>query len=71
MTIEERALVLVGKAAVCAEMRNWKLLEAELVKAMRELVDESAQIAEHLNGWGNPPAPKLAAHIAKVIRADR
>ncbi len=30
--------------------------------------ERCAQIAEHLNGWGHPPAPELAAHIARIIR---
>lgn len=32
--------------------------------------ERCAQIAEHLNGWGYPLAPELAAHIAKVIREE-
>lgn len=38
---------------------------AEIIAGERE---RCAKIAEHLNGWGNPPAPELADHIAQIIR---
>lgn len=60
-----------------AEARAAKAEEAlrecreQLASAMsaEEVRERAAEIAEHLNGWGVPPAPKLADHIAKVIRS--
>lgn len=40
-----------------------------VIRAVARERERCAKIAEHLNGWGNPPAPMLAAHIAKVIRS--
>ena len=41
---------------------------ADAIEKERE---RCAQIAEHLNGWGSPRAPDLAAHIAKCIRNQK
>ena len=38
-------------------------------EARRDMKEECAKVAEHLNGWGWPLAPKLADHIAACIRA--
>ncbi len=47
---------------------------AEIENLKKELAAERercANIAQHLNGWGSPPAPKLAAHIATCIRNQK
>jgi hypothetical protein len=33
------------------------------------VMEEAATVAEQLNGWGSPPSPELANHIAKAIRS--
>lgn len=46
-----------------------KLKKAELARA--DAYEASAQIAEHLNGWGSHKCPycrEIADHIAKCIR---
>ena len=42
---------------------------ASLPASRDEVIEMCAHVAEHLNGWGSPPAPELAEHIAKVIRS--
>lgn len=36
-----------------------------------EAVERCANIAQHLNGWGEMPNPGLAEHIAKTIREQK
>lgn len=36
-------------------------------RGWNDAVDLCSEIAAHLNGWGVPPNPELAAHIAKII----
>lgn len=55
---------------VVSHLTNY--IQNERVRSFNAGVDEErercAQIAEGLLGWGEPRAPELAHHIAKVIR---
>jgi len=66
--VEEAMARLFGK-----DDRNWPPGVAntfyKVVNVVeQEATERAAHIAEHLNGWGSPPAPLLANHIAAVIR---
>jgi dihydroxyacetone kinase len=53
------------------------LVDAFTADQMREMyragrlagLEEAAQVAIGLNGWGSTPAPELAHHIAAAIRS--
>lgn len=46
------------------------VLRGLIAQAIATERERCAQVAEHLNGWGTPPNPELARHIAMVIRND-
>lgn len=57
-----------------SEPTNVRDLELAILRHMEHHMlkerERCAQVAEQLNGWGAPPAPELANHIAKVIRGN-
>ncbi len=57
-------------ASYDADMRKLRAENAKLRAALEAETERCAQIAEHLNGWGNKAtrASGLAEHIAKIIR---
>lgn len=55
---------------VCADYlsENCVCMDEFLAAQKAEAYEDAAHCAEHLNGWGFPPSPELADHIAKCIR---
>ena len=65
MTTDERT------ARQIVQMCGISGLEHHIAAAIAEERERCAQVAEHLNGWGDEPtrASGLAEHIAHIIRA--
>ena len=58
-----------------AAEKAWQPTSLECKQAIARAIlaerERCADVARHLNGWGYPPAPALADHIANIIEAGQ
>ena len=57
------------RVALAGVNKDWNeaVRRAETIRV--ETIEACAKVAKHLNGWGSPPRPDIAAHIAVCIRS--
>lgn len=76
LTIEDRALMLTGSAAMCATMKNWPLFELEakssLTQARRDALKECDDIVcREWNAWARTKGATPSALVACILNAIR
>ena len=55
--------------ALVDSLTDFKMPSQHSDTVRRDALEQAAQVAEGLNGWGTKPCPELADHIAATIRA--
>jgi hypothetical protein len=74
MTDEDKAILLVGAAAVYVRMESWNLLEAQVIKLLRDERERCAQVAENVHMFTGSQtvervmATRVLPRVAKTIR---